>query len=52
MVNLAIASLVDEIRDGLLGWVSVSDVWLNLSDHVDGGSVDSDEHTVVELSQS
>lgn len=51
-VDLTVASLVDELLDGGLGWVAVSDVGLNSSDHVDGSLVKSDEDTVVELSQS
>ena len=51
-VDLAETSLVDQVGDGLLGGVAVSNVWLNLSDHVDGGLVEFDEDTVVELSQS
>ena len=52
LVDLAVSSSVDEIGDGLLGRVSISNVWLDLSHHVDGGLVQSDEDTVVELSQS
>lgn len=50
-VDLAISSLVDELSDGISAWVSVGDVWLNSSQHVDGGFVDSDEDSVVELSE-
>ena len=52
LVNLTIASLVDEISDGLLGGVAISNVGLNLSDHVDGSLVKSYKCSVVELSQS
>ena len=51
-VNLAVASLVDELLDGCLGWVSIGNVRLNASEHVDGGLVQSNEHSVVQLSQS
>jgi hypothetical protein len=50
--DLTIASLVDEISDGLLGGISISNVWFNSSDHIDGGLVESYEGSVVELSQS
>ena len=51
-VDLAVASLVDELLDGCLGWVSIGNVRLNTSEHVDGGLVQSHEHSVVQLSQS
>lgn len=51
-VDLAVASLVDELADGGDGGVSVGHVGLNSSDHVHGGLVQSHEHTVVELSES
>ena len=51
-VDLTVASLVDELSDQTLRRVAVGDVGLNSSDHVHGGLVKSDEHTVVELSQS
>ena len=51
-VDLSVASLVDELADGVAGWESVGDKWLNESDHVDGSSVQLHEHTVVELSQT
>ena len=52
LVDLAITSLENESSDGFSGWVSVGDVWLNSSEHIDGSLIDSDEDTVVELSQS
>ena len=51
-VNLAETTLVDELADGITGWVAVGHVRLNNSDHVDGGAVKLDEDTVVELSQT
>ena len=51
-VNLTIASLVDELGDGLSGWVTEGDVWLDDSDHVPGGLVELDEHAIVQLSKS
>jgi len=51
-VNLTVTSLVDEGLKSVSGRVSVGNVRLNHSDHVDGGSVESDKHAVVELSES
>jgi len=51
-VDLAVSSLVDELLDGGSGRVSVGDVGLDNSDHVHGGLGHSDEHSVVELSES
>jgi hypothetical protein len=51
-VDLSEPSLVNEVGDGLGGGVAVSNEGFHPSDHVDGGSVQSDEHTVVQLSQS
>ena len=35
-----------------MGGVSISNIGLNSSDHVDGGLVESNESSIVELSQS
>lgn len=51
-VNLTVSSLVDESLESGSGGVSVGDVRLDHSDHVDGGLGHSDEHSVVELSES
>lgn len=50
--NLSVSSLVDEILDGLSSWVSISDEWLDSSDHGHGGLVHSHENGVVKLSKS
>ena len=50
--DLAVSSLVDELSGGLKVGVSVSNVGLDQSEHVDSGGVDLDENTVVDLSQS
>ena len=50
--DLAVSSLVDELSGGLKVGVSVGNVGLDQSEHVDGGGVDLDENTVVDLSQS
>lgn len=50
-VDLTVSSLVDELSDGISAWITVGDVWLNSSQHVDRGLVDSDEDSVVELSE-
>jgi len=51
-VDLTAASLVDESLDGGSGGVSIGDERLDHADHVDGGTVKSDEHSVVELSET
>ena len=51
-VDLAISSLVNELSDGGLRWVAIGNVWLNASEHVDCGLVQSDKDSVVQLSQS
>ena len=51
-VDLAVAALVDELAHGVAGWVSVGDVWLHNSEHVDRGLVQLDEHGVVQLTES
>ena len=51
-VDLTAASLVDELLDGRPGGVSIGDERLNHADHVDSGFGQTDEHTVVDLSES
>lgn len=51
-IDLSVAALVDELADNALAGVAVGNVGLDSSDHVHGGLVKSNEHTVVELSQS
>jgi hypothetical protein len=51
-VDLAVTSLEDELPDGILGRVTIGDVGLNSSEHIDGGFVQLDEDTVVDLSES
>ena len=50
--DLAVSSLVDELSGRFKVGVSVGNVGLDQSKHVDGGSVNSDEDAVVNLSQS
>ncbi len=50
--HLAETSLVDDVLDRLKTWVAVSDEGLDQSEHFDGGSVDADKDTIVELSES
>lgn len=52
LVDLAVTSLENKFADGLAGRISESDVGLNSSEHVGGGFVDSNEDSVVELSES
>ena len=51
-VDFAIASLEDKSFNGFPGGVSVCDVGFDSPEHIDGGLVDSDENSVMELSQS
>jgi len=51
-LDFTIASLEDKSSDGFSGGIPVCDVGFNSSEHIDGGFVDSDENSVVELSQS
>jgi len=51
-LELGISSLVDEGSDGGQVGVSVGNVGLNQSEHLSGGSSQSDEGSVVDLSQS
>jgi hypothetical protein len=51
-VDLTVASLVDELADGIASGVAVGDVGLDHSDHVDSSLVELDEDTVMELSKS
>jgi len=47
LVDLTETSLVNQVRDGVSGGVSESDVRFDLLDHVKSSSVDSDEGSVV-----
>ena len=51
-VNFAESSLKDQFFDGFTRWVSVSDVGFNFSEHIDGSFVNSNENSVMELSES
>lgn len=51
-VDLTVSSLVDKLGDSGSGWETICDEWLDDSDHVPGGLVELDEHSVVKLSQS
>mmetsp|Transcript_60618 Transcript_60618/g.69214 ORF Transcript_60618/g.69214 Transcript_60618/m.69214 type:complete len:220 (-) Transcript_60618:34-693(-) len=51
-VELTVTSLVDQISDGLEGRITVSDIGLDLTQHVYGSTVDLNENSVVDLSKS
>lgn len=51
-VDLAKATLVDDFANRLQVRITVSNEWFNQSKHLDGGSVDTNEDTVVELAQA
>lgn len=50
--DLGISSLVDQLLDRFQIWVSPCDVWLSNSQHVDGGLVQLDESSIVDLSKT
>jgi len=52
LVDLSVSSLVDHVGDSMSGGESESDIRLDLLDHVEGGSVNSDKGGVVDLSES
>lgn len=52
LVNFTITSLENEFSDGLSGRISEGDVGLNSSENVGWSLIDSDEGSVVDLSQS
>jgi len=52
LVDLSETSLVDQSGDGVSGGESESDKRFDLLDHVKGGSVNSDQSSVVDLSES
>ena len=50
LIDLSESSFKDKSSDGFSGWVSVSNVGLNSSEHIDGSFVNSDEHSIMKLS--
>ena len=51
-VNLSETTLVDQSADAITGWVSISDEGFDSSDHVDGSTIETNKHSVVDLSES
>jgi len=52
LVDLSVSSLVDHVGDSVSGGISESNIRLDLLDHVEGGSVNSDKGGIVDLSES
>lgn len=52
LLHLAVATLVDEVPDSLEVRVTVRNVWLDDSDHVDGGLIHLDKDGVVDLEET
>ena len=52
LVDLTVTSLVNQLSDGGVRWVTVSNVWLNELQQLRGSLGDLDEGTSVDLSQS
>ena len=51
-LDFTATSFVDKLGDGLSGWVTIGDEWLDHLDHVPCGFVKLNEDGVVNLSQS
>ena len=51
-VHLSVTTLVDQTADIITRWVTVGDVWLDCSDHVDGGTIEADKDSVVDLTKT
>ena len=51
-VDFAISSLENEFSDGFSGRITIGDVGFDSSEHIDGSFVDSNEDSIVELSES
>ncbi len=52
VVQLSVASLVNHLADGALGQVSIGNVGLDAAEHVDGGSVEFDKTSVMDLAEA
>lgn len=52
LVDLSISALVDQFTDSLEVWLAVSDVWLNVLQHLASGLCDLEEDTVVDLEET
>ena len=52
LVDLAVPTLVDEVRDGLEVGLAVRDVGLNVAEHRHGGVVHLQKHGVVDLAEA
>jgi len=52
LLDFAVSTLVDEVRDGLEVWVTVGDHRFDEPDHVDGCLVDLDKDSVVDLEET
>ena len=52
LVDLTESSLVDQVRNSLSSGITEGNIRLDLLEHVQGSSVDSDKGSVVDLSES
>jgi len=52
LVDLSVSSLVDHLGEGVSSGISECDIRFDLLDHVKGGSVNSDQNGLVDLSES
>ena len=49
LVDLAVTALVDEVANGLVGWVAVGDIGFDDLEHFRGGFCEADEDAIVNL---
>lgn len=52
LVDLAVATLVDEFADALDIWVSIGNPWLDDFKHLQGSFSQADEDTIVDLKEA
>jgi hypothetical protein len=51
-VEFSKSSLVDKILDGALGWESIGNIWLDLSEHVHRSLIILNEYSISDLGKS
>ena len=52
MIDFTISSFVDQFSNSFSSWITIGDVWFNFSEQVSGGFINSNECTIVDLSES
>lgn len=51
-LHLAIASLIDQLTNGLKVWITVGDIRFNNAKHLDGSFSETDENAIVDLKKT